>query len=141
MKRPKAPLRKLSVKQSLQHRTFWHIFLMMMFSMAFVDFMKPQLKYYGTSKFDDDSFLTAVGMTAFISSSAAKFGWGVVQDYLGFIKVYMITLVLQGVLCFSIDSVSSTRVMFIIWMILVFVCEGAHFVIFPAVSSAIYGSK
>ena len=51
---------------------------MMMFSMAFVDFMKPQLKYYGTSKFDDDSFLTAVGMTAFISSSAAKFGWGVV---------------------------------------------------------------
>ena len=73
MKRPKAPLRNLSVKQSLQHRTFWHIFLMMMFSMAFVDFMKPQLKYYGTSKFDDDSFLTAVGMTAFISSSAVTF--------------------------------------------------------------------
>ena len=103
--------------------------------------MKPELKYYGTSKFDDDSFLTLVGIIAFISSSAAKFGWGAVQDYLGFIKVYMITLVLQGVLCFTLDSVTNTKIMFTIYMILVFVCEGAHFVIFPAVSSAIYGSK
>jgi len=31
--------------------------------------------------------------------------------------------------------------MFTIYMIFVFICEGAHFVIFPAVSSAIYGSK
>lgn len=94
MDRKKAPLRKLSAKQALNHRTFWHISAMMMFSMAFVDFMKPQLKYYGTSKFDDDAFLTFVGMASFVSSSASKFAWGVVQDYLGFIKVYMITLVL-----------------------------------------------
>jgi sugar phosphate permease len=41
IKRPKAPLRKLTVKQSLTHRTFWHISAMMMFSFAFADFLKP----------------------------------------------------------------------------------------------------
>jgi hypothetical protein len=99
------------------------------------------LKFYGLSKFDDDSFLTTVGMMAFVSSSAAKFGWGAVQDYLGFIKVYMITLVLQCFLCFSMNGLTDSRAMFMIWQILVFVCEGAHFVIFPAVCSALYGSK
>ncbi len=80
-------------------------------------------------------------MASFISSSASKFAWGVVQDYLGFIKVYLITLILQGALCFSMDSVVGTQSIFTLYMILTFVCEGAHFVIFPAVASALYGSK
>jgi hypothetical protein len=78
MKRSKAPLRKLSVKQSLSHRTFWHIFTMMMFSFAFADFLKPQMKYYGNTKFPDDSFLTAVGIAAFISSAISRFALGAI---------------------------------------------------------------
>lgn len=31
--------------------------------------------------------------------------------------------------------------MYTIMIFLVFVCEGAHFVIFPAVASTIYGAK
>ena len=31
--------------------------------------------------------------------------------------------------------------MYVIWIVLSFVCEAAHFVIFPAVCSALYGSK
>ena len=52
------------------------------------------MKYYGNSKFVDDLFLSLVGILGFISSSLSKFAWGTIQDYLGFIKVYMITLVL-----------------------------------------------
>ena len=66
-----------------------------MFSFAFVDFLKPQMKYYGNSKpFKDDKFLTAVGTAAFISSSISRFAIGAIQDYLGFIKIYMMTLIL-----------------------------------------------
>jgi Na+/serine symporter len=81
---------------------------MLMFSMAFTDFMKPQMKYFGSSIFDDDLFLSFMGILGFISSSLAKFGWGTVQDYLGFIKVYMLTLFLQTAVCFTMDSLSST---------------------------------
>ena len=53
------------------------------------------MKYYGNSKpFKDDSFLTAVGTIAFVSSSLSKFALGVIQDYLGFIKIYFMILIL-----------------------------------------------
>jgi hypothetical protein len=109
--------------------------------MAFTDFMKPQMKYYGISKFDNDSFLTFVGILGFISSSLSKFGWGVIQDFLGFFKVYIITLCLQTFVCFSLNSLTDQDYMYAIWIFLVFICEGAHFVIFPAVASTIYGSR
>lgn len=112
-----------------------------MFSMAFADFIKPQMKYYGTSKFDDDLYLSFVGILSFASSAISKFAWGTVQDFLGFVKVYMITLILQFAICFSIEFITDTKPMYAAVMFLVFVCEGAHFVIFPAVSSAIYGSR
>jgi hypothetical protein len=52
---------------------------MMMFSFAFVDFLKPQMKYYGNSKpFKDDRFLTAVGTAAFISSAISRFAIGAI---------------------------------------------------------------
>ena len=109
--------------------------------MAFTDFMKPQMKYYGGSLFDDDLFLSMVGILGFVSSSVSKFAWGTVQDYLGFVKVYMITLVLQASLSFSMNFLSGARGAYASLIFLVFVCEGAHFVIFPALSSAIYGSR
>ena len=99
------------------------------------------MKYYGNSKFEDDSFLTLVGTAAFLSSSVSRLALGAIQDYLGFIKIYMITLVLQALICFTISSLTDTKPMYSIWIVLSFVCEAAHFVIFPAVCSAIYGSK
>lgn len=104
VKRAKAPLARFTLKLAVQHGTFWHIFVMLLCSMSFCDFFKPQMKYYGTSKFDNDLFLTFVGILAFISSAISKFAWGTIQDYLGFVKVYIITLVLQAAICFSIDS-------------------------------------
>ncbi len=82
-----------------------------------------------------------MGILGFVSSSLAKIGWGILQDYLGFIKVYMLILFLQTAVCFTMESLSSTKTGYAILIFFVFVCEGAHFVIFPALSSAIYGSK
>lgn len=109
--------------------------------MAFSDFLKPQMKYYGNSKFNNDLFLTFIGILAFFTSSASKFAWGAVQDYLGFSRVYMIILIVQLGVILLLDFVTNTEAMYAIWIFLVFVCEGAHFVIFPAVCSTIYGSK
>ena len=33
----------------------------------------------------------------------------------------------------------ASKPVFLVWITLTFVCEGAHFVIFPALASAIYG--
>ena len=114
VKRAKAPLSRFTLVLAVKHRTFWHIFFMLLCSMSFCDFFKPQMKYYGSSKFDNDLFLTFIGILAFISSAISKFAWGTIQDYLGFIKVYIITLILQAAICFSIDSTTDGETLYAI---------------------------
>lgn len=43
--------------------------------------------------------------------------------------------------CFTLDAVAENQYLYMLWMIVVFICEGAHFVIFPALSSDLYGSS
>ena len=140
--RNKPPLQRLTLKQAIFHRTFWHIFVMLMCSMSFSYFLKPQLKNYGSNKFNDDAFLTVIGIVAFATSAISKFAWGIAQDHLGFIKVYMIMIVIQLFTTATLAFVnSSSKVVFTFLMIFAFICEGAHFVIFPAAATALYGPK
>lgn len=82
------------MNECLNQWVFWHIFIMLLLSMSFSYFMKPSLKSYGQTKFNDDAFLTVVAMVAFGFSTLAKFGWGVIHDYLGFVKCYIIVIIL-----------------------------------------------
>jgi hypothetical protein len=51
---------------------------MIFFSMAYTDFIKPSMKNYGSSKFQDDVFLSFIGILGFVSSTLSKFAWGTV---------------------------------------------------------------
>jgi len=104
-------------------------------SMSFSYFMKPSLKSYGQTKFNDDLFLTWAAGAAFLFSAIAKFGWGALLDVLGFYKVYWAMLITQAIVCFSLDYLASYKFFYLIWIILVFVCEGGHFTIFPPLAS------
>jgi MFS family permease len=53
----------------------------------------------------------------------------------------MLTLIVQTFICFSIVSLTPERYLYVIYIVFSFICEAAHFVIFPAVCSTIYGSK
>jgi hypothetical protein len=44
--------------------------------------------------------------------------------------MYMITCVVQAFLCFTIYSLTDAKVMYVIWIVLSFVGEAAHFVLF-----------
>eukprot|EP00347_Sterkiella_histriomuscorum_P010404 403376433 len=135
------PLRKQSLSNSVKQLLFWHLFAMLTLSISFSYFMKPSLKSYGSTKFNDDIYLTIVGAVAFLFSAFAKFGWGTAQDYLGFKKVYLMVLAIQILCCLSLNSVADQKDLYLIWIVFIFLCEGAHFVIFPALASDIYGSS
>ncbi len=55
--------------------------------------------------------------------------------------MYMITCVVQAFLCFTMYSLTDAKFMYVIWIVLSFVGEAAHFVLFPAVCSLLYGAK
>lgn len=56
-------------------------------------------------------------------------------------KLYLFTLILQLALCLLIIVLPDNLALFTVWIFLVYVCEAAHFVIFPAFCSSLYGSS
>lgn len=133
-------LSHMTLRESVQDRTFWHIFVMLTLSMSFCYFIKVVFKNFGSINFNDDAYLTQVAATSFLCGASARFIWGTVQDYIGFKKVYGIIAFCLTVLAFTINEVSQNRVMYQIWIGLIFAMEGGHFSIFPALAASIYGA-
>jgi len=69
-------LSHMTLKESVQDRTFWHIFVMLTLSMSFCYFIKVVFKNFGSINFNDDSYLTAVAGTSFLCGASARFAWG-----------------------------------------------------------------
>lgn len=72
----KKDLSHLTLKQSIQHRTFWHMFVMLTLSMSFCYFIKVVFKNYGNINFNDDEFLTKVAASSFLCGASFRFIWG-----------------------------------------------------------------
>jgi len=68
----------MTLKETVQERTFWHILVMLTLSISFGYFMKVSYKSYGSVHFSDDKFLAMVGSTAFIAMMCAKISFGVI---------------------------------------------------------------
>jgi MFS family permease len=132
----------MTFKETTMHHTFWQIFIMLMASMSFSFFLKAALKKYGQTKFNDDLFLSQVSAMGFVFSAFGRFFLGYVSDKIGFAKVYWFMLAIQIIVGFTIEleAISGNKPLFCLWIFAVFLCEGGHFVIFPALASKVYGT-
>jgi len=115
------------------------MFSMLVFSISFSYFMKPSFKNYGSTKFNDDSFLTVTSAAAFFTASISRFLWGTAHDFVGFKACYATMLILQITAALLIEYVTWSKVLYFIVIMFIFVCEGGHFVIFPSLAVATYG--
>jgi len=131
----------MTLKETVQERTFWHILTMLVLSMSFGYFMKVSYKNYGGTQFKDDAFLTTVAGVGFLVGTLSRLFWGVLQDHIGFKKVYFFILLIQILVSFTMTQVSSSRGMYLLWVSLSFSCEGGHMSIFPPLATAIYGAE
>ena len=135
------PFHNKTLKECLTNHVFWHISFMCWFSMAFPSFIKPSIKNYGQQYFNNDAALSAISTASYFVSSLAKLSWGFALDKLDFKTVYFIILSIQIFVCVTIQFVAPILACYAIWMLIIFLGEGGHFVIFPNICSAIYGSE
>lgn len=112
---------------------------MLVLSMSFSYFIKPSFKNYGFTKFTDDKFLTIVAGAAFLIASLSRFVWGTIQDYIGFKKVYCAILIIQIISSLTIDHAADSKFFYCFFILMIFVCEGGHFIIFPSLAVQLYG--
>lgn len=122
----KSDLSNLSYRESYRDWTFWQIWAMLVFSMMFCMFMKVAFKSYGSTIYDDDTFLTNIAKVGFFSAACSRFGWALLQEIIGFKTVYLIILVIQITLAFSMTSVSDNPIIYMIYVAASWSCEGGQ---------------
>ena len=75
-------------------------------------------KSYGGLNISDDRFLTIVGTTASVLNSASRVFWANMQDKFGFKPMYTGLLIIQITIGFTIELISSSKPLYMIWVCL-----------------------
>ena len=112
-------------------------------------------KVYGSTKIDDDHFLTLVGSFGSVANGCTRAIWALFFDKFGFRKVYFVLLAIQvsreitlllilttkAILTPTFQFVSSSKALFLVWHCILMSCEGGHFAMFPSVTAKVFGLK
>ena len=85
------------------------------------------VKNYGNIKIGDDKFLTLVGSLGSVANSLARLFWGFLLDKFPFKVIVSINLVCQIVLIDTIALISSNKILFMIYVILLYFFYGGIF--------------
>jgi hypothetical protein len=68
----------MTTPEAVTDKKFWHIFLMITFSISYGYFTKVTFKSYGSLHINDDVFLTRVALYGYICAAASRFIWPMV---------------------------------------------------------------
>ena len=88
-----------------------------------------------------DNVLTLAGAIGSVCNGSSRPVWAALQDHYGFRKVYLVVMCIQMVVSASIYYVKTDSVLYTLWVAVSFLCEGAHFSQFPAITSKIFGQQ
>ena len=128
----------LTFKEGLRHPRFYHLTLMLFFGIFYGIYMAAAYKGIAQELLDDDT-LTLAGAIGSICNGCSRYFWASLQDVYGFRRVYFVVMVIQLVVSATIWNVRGNAYLYPVWVALSFLCEGAHFSQFPAVSSKVFG--
>lgn len=112
---------------------------MVFFSISNGYFIATNFKNYGITKIPDDRFLTLVGSLSSLCNGGGRLLCGLLYDKFKFKKVYMLLLLIQMVNIVTLRLASNHDILYLIWICVALLCEGGHFVLFPALCWKVYG--
>ena len=113
----------------------------MFFSSCFPYFVVNYFKQYGNIYIQDDKFLTFVGSCGLLCSAVGRLLWAPIVEYFGFAVSYNILLVLQFCVAFIIPLVEFNEDMYMIWILIAFLSNGAHHPIYESYWDELHGSR
>lgn len=83
-------------------------------------------KAYGQEKIDNDKFLTLVGSISSVGNCLARIAWGILSDKFPFKYVILANLTLTMILTITMQFVNGIKILYLIWVFLVFFCFGGN---------------
>lgn len=128
----------LTFNEGLRHPRFYHLLLMMVLGIFYGIYMAGVYKKTAQDYLDDNT-LTIAGAIGSICNGCSRYMWASLQDIYGFRKVYFVVMMIQLIVSATIWNVKANEYLYPAWVAFSFLCEGAHFACFPAVTAKIFG--
>ena len=86
-----------------------------------------------------DSTLTLAGSLGAFANGGSRMFWATIMDYIGFRKVYLILVSIQIITATFIYQSRYNAPLYVMFVVLAFLCEGGHFSTFSAAAPKIFG--
>ena len=101
-------------------------------------FFMSTFRDYSAGILKDDNFETLVGsLGGFVSG--IRFVWSPLVDKFGYKLTYAFVLVLQIGISVSFEYIVDIKPLFLIWICIIFWCEGAHYTLVPIIIAKHFG--
>ena len=135
-------LTSLTPKQMLLKLNFYLLWLMFMSNGMAVLFTATLYKFFGTSVVNDDHFLAIVGSVAAVFNCLGRICWGLLADRFSY--KFALVLLTGTFTIFTLTfyaCILGGKVMFFIWVCIIFFCIGGVFSLFPTSIGRAFGLK
>lgn len=130
----------LTPKEAVKTKEFYMLWFTFALNVQCVQFINTMYKAFGQTFISDDHFLATVGSVASVFNAVGRILWGTLQDKTSY-KTCMVFLC--GFLCALmmsfIASSQGEKVMFTIWVLLIFFTFSGLFVLLPTITAQTFG--
>ncbi|XP_048247846.1 L-lactate transporter-like [Haliotis rufescens] len=125
----------------LKSKNFYLLWLIFLFGGEGIVFVSSQYKNYGQTFIDDDHFLAIVGSVSSVFNAGGSIFWGYIMDRFSFkIAARCIYIAFACLIASFLGCEYAGRVMFFIWVCLIFFAFSGIFAIMPPAIARMYGN-
>lgn len=88
----------------MRSQIFWLIMSMENTSLSLSFFLKTAFKDFGSTKFNDDKYLTMLAGMGFFTAAISRFIFGTLHDRFGFKKLFIGIIIIQILISFTLNA-------------------------------------
>ena len=130
----------LTPKEMLHRPYFYVLSGIFLLSLTVIISVSSNYKFFGERFINDDHFLTSVASIACIFNISGRIFWGMIADQLSYkLSLVLIFSILTVFLLTMYACTLGGKIMFLIWVCVIFFCIGGRSSVFPVAIGQAYG--
>ncbi|GAA42671.2 oxalate:formate antiporter [Clonorchis sinensis] len=138
------PIENLSPKQVVRRVDFYLLWIVMFCNVIPVTIITSAFKYFGQKYISDDRFLSIVATTSSLFNSSGRIAWGALVDRISFKIPLCIMLTLWAAVLVTFPHLAlagptALRVLYFIWVCLLWLSLSGVFAIMPSATGILFG--
>jgi OFA family oxalate/formate antiporter-like MFS transporter len=103
--------------------------------------MSGSYKTFGKHYIHDDKMLSLIGAVGSMGNGLSRFFWAAMLDKFDFKCLYTALLIINGSLALTVSYAVTIPQVYLVYVLMTYVCYGGHLGMFPAITSQVFGVR